>query len=432
LLDGDFGARAAKGGTGGDGIVTLGRGTSFDGLICFGGADWWYHNRGHYDIQMCRQFSKHVPVLYVNSLGVRVPRVQEGSAFLRRVKRKLKSWSRGFVRVDERFAVVSPISVPGKLGAAVCKHILQMQVMRAAKRMGIRRPLVWVECPTAAPVVPTLNGVGLIYQRTDRYETFPDADEHMIRRFDRSLKAQADLTVFCSRYVFESEASECRNAQHIDHGVDFDRFQAAGARSNSEPSEMASLAKPRAGYIGSIDPHTFDAALLDDVARRLPGVSFALIGPCTLPAGECAQPNVHRLGQKPYESVADYMAACDVLIMPWNRSDWIKACNPVKLKEYLAVGRPVVSAPFEELKRFEGFVEVAPDAASFAGAIERCLRQPGDADARRLRVRGETWASKASAVMLELKRLGLNPIQSARENSKSEQTVETGNEACAL
>src|SRR5688572_30708598 len=201
-------------------MTVTGTSNSFDGMICFGGADWWYHNRGHYDIQMCRQFARHVPVLYVNSLGVRVPKIQEGSAFFKRVRRKLRSWSRGFVRVDERFAVVSPISVPGKLGSALCKHILKVQVKRAAKRMGISRPLIWVECPTAADVVCNLSGAGLIYQRTDRYETFPGADAQLISRFDGQLKARADITLFCSRFLFESEAPQCKNAHLVDHGVE--------------------------------------------------------------------------------------------------------------------------------------------------------------------------------------------------------------------
>ena len=93
----------------------------FDGLICFGGSDWWYHNRGHYDLQMCRQLARRVPVLYVNSLGVRVPRLAEGSQFFRRVSRKIRSWRRNFVQVDEWFGVVSPISVPGPIGRSLCR-----------------------------------------------------------------------------------------------------------------------------------------------------------------------------------------------------------------------------------------------------------------------------------------------------------------------
>src|SRR5262245_38026618 len=91
-------------------------GRSFDGVICFGGADWWYHNRSHYDLQMMREASGRMPVLYVNSLGVRVPKMTEGSMFVKRMLRKLKSLTRGFVRVSERFGVLSPFVIPGRLG----------------------------------------------------------------------------------------------------------------------------------------------------------------------------------------------------------------------------------------------------------------------------------------------------------------------------
>ena len=123
------------------------------------------------------------------------------------------------------------------------------------------------------------------------------------------------------------------------------------------------MPRPRVGYVGGLDRHTFDPELLVDVARRLPDVGFLLVGPSTLPEGWCPLPNVTQLGQRPYEQVAGYMAACDVLIMPWNRSPWIEACNPIKLKEYLAVGRPVVSAPFAELRRYSPLVRVAAGAA---------------------------------------------------------------------
>ena len=53
--------------------------------------------------------------------------------------------------------------------------------------------------------------------------------------------------------------------------------------------------------------------------------------------------NVYMLGQKPYELVAHYGKAFDVCLMPWQQNDWIQACNPVKLKEYLALGKPIVT-----------------------------------------------------------------------------------------
>ncbi|MEO0662179.1 MAG: hypothetical protein AAFZ87_11625 [Planctomycetota bacterium] len=51
---------------------------TYDGVVCFGGEDWWYHNRAHYDMQMMRELSADLPVLYVNSIGMRVPTPGEG------------------------------------------------------------------------------------------------------------------------------------------------------------------------------------------------------------------------------------------------------------------------------------------------------------------------------------------------------------------
>ena len=101
------------------------------------------------------------------------------------------------------------------------------------------------------------------------------------------------------------------------------------------------------------------------------------------------------LGRKPYEDVAHYMAAMDVLIMPWNNSEWIQACNPIKLKEYLATGRPVVTTDFPALGRYRDLVHVANDASTFATAIRWALDEPYDAEKARARVATEGWDAKA-------------------------------------
>jgi glycosyltransferase involved in cell wall biosynthesis len=404
----------------------------YDGVICFGGADWWYHNRGHYDMQMCREFSKHVPVLYVNSLGVRIPKLTEGSMFLKRVSRKLKSWRRGFVRINDRFAVVSPISLPGKLAGIVGRRVLLAQIRRAAKRMGIRNPLIWVECPTAAGLIDQLPRVGLVYQRTDRYESFPGVNKQQIILQNRLLQAEADVTLFCSNLLYSEEATQCRCAKFVDHGVDVERFVDAGSDANRcDPDDVREIPHPRVGYVGSIDPHTFDGQLLVEVARAMPDLNFVLVGPCALPESlwsDSAGPpqKIHRLGQKPYEQVAAYMAACDVLIMPWHRNDWIKACNPVKLKEYLAVGRPIVTTPFDELHRYGGLAHVATDARSFERAIRAALGSTHSAAVvnGRERVRGESWTGKAASVMLELQSQGIVGLHQKSEIEETFSRVE--------
>jgi glycosyltransferase involved in cell wall biosynthesis len=384
------------------------RGTrTFDGVVCFGGVDWWYHNRGHYDIQLMRELSDRLPVLFVNSIGMRVPAVREGAMFRRRLARKVRSLRRGLVRVRPNFAVLTAVALPGPAGAVARRHALPWQVLRAAGRLGIERPLVWVAVPTAADSVDRLPSAGLVYQRTDRFESFAGVDRLRIAALDGQLKRRADLTLFCSSALHDEERAACSAAVFVDHGVDFELFAAAGDGLSPEPPDVEALPRPRAGFVGSVEQHTFDPDLFRSVAQRLPHVHFLLVGECTLPEGWCPLPNVSMLGKRPYEQVAAYMAACDVLIMPWNHSPWIQACNPVKLKEYLAVGRPVVSSPFKELESYAGLVRVASGEEQFAAQLERALVAPDDPHPRRERVRSQTWATKAERVLAELRERGL-------------------------
>jgi len=373
----------------------------FDSVICFGSVDWWYHNRGHFDLQIMRELTRQVPVLYVNSIGMRFPSPREGATFLTRIRRKLASMRRGVVDVRERFHVYSPFSVPGKLARRVSTPLLAVQTRRASRRLGFRKPLLWISNPVAWELVGRLGEVGVVYCRTDRYEAFPGVDPERITRYDRLLKRSADLTVFCSNALLESERAECRNPVFVDHGVDFENF-AKGAE-EPEPEELRGIPRPRVGFIGSIDEHTFDPGLFAEVVDRLPDLHFVLVGATTLPEGWLVRPNVHFLGQRPYEKISAYPGHCDVLIMPWNQSDWIRACNPIKLKEYLATGRPIVTTWFDELRRYDGSVRVARGAEEFAAAIRAASAEPHhDAERLRDRVRQETWAHQGERALAQI------------------------------
>ena len=135
---------------------------TFDGIVCFGGLDWWYHNRGHYDIRMMIELAHAgVPVLYVNSIAMRVPKIGEGTMFVRRIWRKLRSLNRGLERVDDNFSVLSPFSIPGKVGSSISRWFTPAIVRRHAAAIGSRRPLVWIACPPAVRFLPRLDAVGL-------------------------------------------------------------------------------------------------------------------------------------------------------------------------------------------------------------------------------------------------------------------------------
>lgn len=369
-------------------------GEPFDGIICIGGEDWWYHNRGHFDFQIMRRLARRWPVLFVNSLGVRMPSLKDNRLFVQRIARKLESLSRGLVEVENGFWVFSPFAIPGPTGQRLSNWALVPQIRLAAARAGIRRPLLWVHCPAGAELIGRLPATAVVMQRTDRFEAFPEADPGVVAAQIAIMKARADLVVYAAPHLMAEEAGTVARQLLVTHGVELERFMAAGD-ARHDPPDVACLPRPRVGFIGGIDAHTFDPALFLEVAGRMPDVTFVMVGGCSLPDDWCTLSNVSLLGRKPYDEVAAYMAASDCLIMPWNRSDWIRACNPIKLKEYLAVGRPVVTTDFDALEGWRDLVSVAHDAHGFVAAIRRALTQPHDADFARARVSGESWEAKA-------------------------------------
>lgn len=385
-----------------------GLGGSFDGIICIGGEDWWYHNRGHFDFQIMRRIARSWPVLFVNSLAVRMPNPARDRHFVAKVSRKLQSFAHGVVNVENNFWVYSPVSVPGPVGQKLSGFALAPQIRAAARRAGISRPLVWMHCPAGAALIGKLAEVATVLQRTDRFEAFPEADPAVVGAQIAELKARADLTVYCNSHLMAEEQGQVRRQILVTHGVDFEMFAKAGARTPRElPEDVKRIRGPRVGFVGGIDAHTFAPEMFVKTAAALPNVSFVLIGGCSLPEDWCPWPNVHLLGRKPYEAVASYMAAMDVLVMPWNDSDWIKACNPIKLKEYLAVGRPVVTTDFPALDGWRDLVFVAKGGAEFATAIRTALASAHDAEAARQRVRPESWDAKAELVRRSILELGL-------------------------
>ena len=380
--------------------------TSID-VLCFGGQDWWYHTRGHIDIQLMRRFARLGTAVYVNSIVMQKPSLAQGRKFILKTARKAKSIFTGLKKTDAGFWAYSPFALPVhhiSWARGLNSVILTHQIRHVASKLGLHNPVVWVACPAACDTAIKLRKSKLVYQRTDRFEEYPNVDKDVIEEYDRRLKASADLTVFVSRALYEQEESQCRRAFLLDHGVDYEMF--AGADQDlQKPEDIAGVAAPIVGFFGGIDEHTSDIAFVEEVVGMLPEMSFVFVGKASSDcAGLASRTNVLMLGQRPYERIPHYGKCFDVAIMPWRRNRWIEACNPVKLKEYLALGKPVVSTPFPELQQYIDVVYQAGTPAQFAQSIRQALAEncPERIARRREKVRKSTWESKVQLVLDEL------------------------------
>jgi glycosyltransferase involved in cell wall biosynthesis len=387
----------------------MGSGNNKDvSFLCFGGEDWWYHNRAHTDMQLMRRFARTGTSLYVNSIMMRKHEIIGGTRFIEKLTRKLKSILKGLKESGAGFWVYSPFTLPVShisWARAFNGAMLRCQIWRMTRKLGMNDPVVWVVCPAACDTAVKMKRAKLVYQRTDRFEDDPNVDKDEIARCDRKLKANADITVYANRALYDEEAGQCRNALFLDHGVDYELF-ANAERDLAAPADIADIKKPIAGYFGALDGHKLDVGFLEAVANRLPQMSFVFIGK---PSVDCsalaARKNVWMLGQKSYEEIPHYGKCFDVAILPWRVNKWTEAANPIKLKEYLALGKPIVSTPaFTELQRYQDVVYQANNPEDFAECIEKaCSEDTAElVRERREKVARTSWDSKARLVLDEL------------------------------
>ena len=383
-----------------------GRSVGLD-FVCFGGEDWWYHNRGHIDMQLMKRFAGQGNVLYINSIMMQKPKLSHGKKLFAKIIRKGKSMMRSCKKTTAGFWAYSPMSLPvhhvgwlRKLNNYALKH----QIEAAQKKIKINFPVIWVACPTACETALNLNRTALVYQKTDKYDEFPNVDSLLISNYDKKLMREADLTIFVNEALYNEQKTLCKNSLYLDHGVDNEMF-ANAFKSGYIPNDIWGVEKPIAGFFGGIDDHTFDYHFMLEVIKLLPSVSFVFVGGASFDCGEMLKmANVRMTGCKNYEEIPHYGKCFDVAIMPWRQNKWIANCNPIKLKEYLALGKPVVSTPFTELSKYTDVVYQADSPTKFAQAILDAYANDSEllVKARRAKVVSASWEQKASVVLNKL------------------------------
>jgi len=376
-------------------------------MICFGGQDWWYHNHSHVDLQLMRCCAAKHNVLYINSIVMQKPSFKVGDALTKKIIRKSKSIFAGLKKNHFGFWVYSPWALPVhhiKGFGALNNFLIEMQIKHVVKRLKLNDPVVWVVVPTACNLAIKLTKHRLLYLRTDVYEEFPGVNSKQISEYDRTLKANADLTIFVSQILYEEESSQCKKAIYVDHGVDYEDF-AFAEMDKDMPRDLVDIPKPIVGFFGEIAEYTVDIGFLEKTVECLPEGSFVFVGDAPADCSRLlAKKNVWMLGKKRYERIPHYGKCFDVAIMPWNQNRWIKMCNPIKLKEYLALGKPIVSTPFPELQRYSDVVYKANNPEDFARCIKKAMSEDNSERIakRKRKVKAESWDSKANLILKEL------------------------------
>ena len=372
--------------------------------LAFAAIDWWYHNRSHSEFQLLTRLSRDHKVLVVNSIGMRMPLPGKTSRPFYKIWRKTKSIARLLKRPDPglpNFYVYSPIPWPF-YGSEVTRRFgawfVRTQVSVAAWIADIQDPVIFITTPLALPIIAKLKRRFLIYNRSDKHSLFKEGNTVVMKELEEKLLTSADVTIYANRTLMAEEVSLTKGrAIHLDHGVDSAHFKPSEAM--REPADLARIPKPRIGFFGALRSYMVDFSLFVRLAREIPEAQIVVIGD---PQDSIAElegiDNIHLLGQKPYSEIPSYGAFFDVALLPYQNNDWIRYCNPIKMKEYLSLGLMVVSTDFPEAHNYEDRIRIAASSEDMVKLVRDCLANPiGPQERNDLRdsVADETWDDRA-------------------------------------
>jgi glycosyltransferase involved in cell wall biosynthesis len=369
--------------------------------ILYFGNDWSAENRtsSHH---IARWLAKRHRVLYMECPGMRAPKTsgRDFKKILTVLRRCLWAPKRG----EEGIEVRTLFQVPFHRFAVVRRlnrFLMTASLRWMMWRKGIRRPISWFMIPHPAPVAGRLNESLSVYYCTDDYATFPDVDASAVRAMDDELTRKADVVFATAESLAERKRAVNPHTYFSPHGVDVELFGRAQDPAVAVPADTAHLPGPVVGFFGLIEDW-IDLELIDYLAGQRPQWTFLFIGRVAVADSRLPKrPNVHFIGKRPYESMPAYGKQFDAAIIPFRLTEVILHANPLKLREYLAMGKPVVTVSTPEIDRYADAVEVARSREEYLAKLDAVLsRPPAPADTRRRlgRVAAEGWDARLHQV----------------------------------
>jgi glycosyltransferase involved in cell wall biosynthesis len=372
-------------------------------IVCIGAADW------HTDLLTNQQHllvraAGYNRILFVESLGLRRP--QLASRDLRRMARRL---ARGFapLREVDGLHVLSPLVLPlhsNRVARGVNAKLLTAFVSGAVRKVGLREPVLWSFVPQAEVLIDGLHPSQVLYYIDDDYAAKAGIDSASFLAAEARFARRADV-VLASAPELVTRMRAFNNDVHYAPNVADTKLFAQALEPGPIDAKLVELDGPRIVFVGAILAAKIDLDLVVKLAAMRPQWSFAFVGPIgpgdpqtNVDALKRAS-NIHLLGYRSYEQLPEVLRGADATIVPYLLDGEMRSVFPMKIYEYLAAGRPVVSTPLDTLRDVPEVVK-ASTTEEFAARLEEVIAQdtPTARTERSRRAQSHSWESRLEQI----------------------------------
>jgi glycosyltransferase involved in cell wall biosynthesis len=338
-------------------------------------------------------------ILWVNTIGTRRPRFNR--ATLARGVEKVRDWffrPRGAETRPANLTVVNPVMWPWFRSSFDRRINRTLLVRRLAPLIAAlpRPPVVITKIPVVADLMDVFPDLRWIYYCVDDFTVWPGLDQGALRSLEEKLVARAHRLVAVSETLRDKLKAMGRSSDLLTHGVDCSFWSRPAEQ---EVRELHGLQRPLIMSWGLIDKR-LDLSLVRHVAGRLEGGTVVFVGPTQDPdPGLFAIPRVRRLPAFPHNRLPSLAKQAEILVMPYADLPVTRAMQPLKLKEYLATGLPVVVRDLPANRSWADAMDLASSPEEFSAAVLERLKTglPPEQSTARQRLALESWDAKANA-----------------------------------
>ncbi|MCR9527640.1 glycosyltransferase [Vibrio alginolyticus] len=337
-------------------------------------------------------------ILWVNSIGLRQPKLDSKD-----IQRALNKLTRVFHNVgshkptldsetNPNIHIINLLTIPApnsalarKVAAKMMKHQLNKQL----QALGFDKPVFWTSLPTAADVCAEMNPRGLIYYCGDDFSALAGVDHDTVTKHERTLVNAANVIFTASETL--STKFPSHKTVTLPHGVNVSLFSEPAPKAKDLPDNGRKVL----GFYGSLS-EWLDYDLIAQVADQAPDWDLVFIGPNEFSDNPLPQRcNVYYLGPRAHHTLPSYSQHWDASWLPFVDNAQIKACNPLKLLEYLATGTPVISTSFPALMPYKHMLHIVQNVEDVCASLDHLIPPPANS---KQYVQQQSWEARANQV----------------------------------
>ncbi|MEW5945357.1 MAG: glycosyltransferase [bacterium] len=306
--------------------------------------------------------------------------------------------------------VASPVKVfsdalPG--GRAVNLALHARVIANALRRLRMKDFILWSNPEYGVDLIPLLRPALTVYDVTDDWTEapLPARERKRIAADDARMLRAADLVFTVSHDLFEKKRLRNRNTFLVPNGAPVEWYR----DDLRTPEDIRDLPRPVLGYAGTLHPQRIDVDLAAALAERVGGNgSVVFVGPDLMETAAWQRlkrrANVRVLGARRHDRVPAYVSSFDVCLIPHLVNRFTGSLNPIKVYEYLAAGKPIVSTLIEGAEEFSRFIVTARGERFIEEAVRAAAAGVGDAALRRAAAAENSWRRRAESALRIIER----------------------------